>query len=519
MVPKAEASSNAPARRSASWPATFRSVAFLGFATVLPFALAFAGIAIEVKSASDVERAVRVAQASRSTVLRLQLDQETEVRGYADSKNSVAPQLFRQAQRRYDAAAGSLRAGVSQLAPSVVPMVDDQDLAHRQWVDSVAVLLMAHPKPSTAALQAERKRLVDRFRNDNAIIARALEEVAERSDAFANDLVYAIIAVGLVFGSGLLALMLWIGSRQRQLAGEVRVRVALNDRDRETADALQKALMPYDVPSVPGLILNARYRPADEPARLGGDWYDALPTPDGRILITIGDVIGHGIQAIELMSHVRRKLVAAALHEKDPGTILTEANRQLLALGVDLPVVGTAVCALIDPRTREITYASAGHPPPILVHPGSGVQLLATGDLMLGVEDYVYGTHVAQATGNALLVFYTDGLLESTRDVVAGEASLLSAAHRVAAGDLEDRALAIKQHILGNASPLDDVAVITVTFAHDKPRPLHGERTTGAEDAKATAARQWPPPPSGRTKPTALRPRRESRPRRVARKR
>ena len=131
------------------------------------------------------------------------------------------------------------------------------------------------------------------------------------------------------------------------------------------------------------------------------------------------------------MSRFRNAIIAAALRESEPGAILTAANRRVLETAIGEPVLGTAVCGFVNPSTRTITYASAGHPAPILVQPGGGAQLLAL--------------------GGALLVFYTDGLIEFTHDVVAGEASLLEAALDIARDDVENHALAIKQQILGNA--------------------------------------------------------------------
>jgi serine phosphatase RsbU (regulator of sigma subunit) len=126
--------------------------------------------------------------------------------------------------------------------------------------------------------------------------------------------------------------------------------------------------------------------------------------------------------------------------------------------------LGTAICAIIDPASREISYATAGHPPPILVQPETGTQLLFSDDLMLGVQEHVYHKHVARAIGPALLVFYTDGLLEFTRDALSGEATLLKAAGEVASAGPDNPALAIQKRILGDASPNDDVAILTATF-------------------------------------------------------
>ena len=232
----------------------------------------------------------------------------------------------------------------------------------------------------------------------------------------------------------------------------------------EVADALQNALIRRDLPAIPGAQLHARYRPAQERERVGGDWYDAFALADGRLFIALGDVTGHGIAAITLMSRLRNIIIASGFHQKDPGAILTTANRRLLRMSDRETGLGTAVCAIVDPNSREIIYATAGHPPPILVQPEVGAQFLLAGDLLLGVQEYVYRTHVARAMDRALLVFYTDGLIEFTRDALTGQANLLRAANEIAFTDVENPALAIKQRILGDASPHDDVAILTVSF-------------------------------------------------------
>lgn len=232
----------------------------------------------------------------------------------------------------------------------------------------------------------------------------------------------------------------------------------------QVADELQKALIRQDLPTVPGLQVHARYRPAEEWERVGGDWYDAFALSDGRLFVALGDVIGHGIAAIALMSRLRNIIIASAFREEDPGTILTTANHRLMRMAESETGLGTAICAIVDPQTREIAYATAGHPAPILVESGSGSRLLPTGDLMLGVQEHVYHTRAVRALGPALLVLYTDGLLEFTRDAVAGETNLLKAAGEIAFAGAENPALAIKQRILGEASPRDDVAILTVGF-------------------------------------------------------
>jgi CHASE3 domain sensor protein len=443
------------------------------FAAILPALMvllilgtAFAAIASAVRHAHQIEQHVRSAQLLNTRLLRLQLDEETGVRGYLATGDRSFLQPYQEAKGAFDVELESLRAVLEQLAPAVVAVIDDQKMTHRRWLEGVVEPLVVNPKRSSSLeLQREGKRLIDHFRNDNEIVARELSNTAERSDAAADDLVNTIIVIGVAVGTTLLSVSWWIGSRHQRLEKNLEVQTAFYDRERDIADALQRALIPSELPSIPGLLLHARYRPAEEASRVGGDWYDAFALSDGRIFISLGDVMGHGIVAVEMMSRFRNAIIAAAMRETDPGAVLTAANRSLLQIRTSEPVIGSAVCGVIDPITREIAYATAGHPPPILVLPGRGAHLLAHDSVLLGLQDHVFQTHVAHAIGSALLVFYTDGLIEFTRDIVAGETRLLEAAREVASRDVENPALAIKDQILGGAAPSDDVAILTVTFA------------------------------------------------------
>ncbi len=248
---------------------------------------------------------------------------------------------------------------------------------------------------------------------------------------------------------------------------------SLRERARATAPASHNGQMPRDLPIVPGLRLHARYRPAGEATLVGGDWYDAFALGDGRLFIVVGDVIGHGIAAAASMHHVRHAILAAALYEGDPSTILMTANGAIMQ-GATEPAIATVVCAIVNAATRKITYATAGHPPPILVDPESGAEFLAIGGLPLGVGNDAFHTRIAQAPRGALLVFYTDGLIETTRNLLEGELRLLDAAQRVAGRQVDNPALSIKEQILGDSMPLDDIAILTVGFELSRRAEANG---------------------------------------------
>ena len=192
-------------------------------------------------------------------------------------------------------------------------------------------------------------------------------------------------------------------------------------RERQIAQTLQTVFIPPFLPQVPGVHFEGVYRPALRETELGGDWYDAFALVDGRIALSIGDVTGHGIDAAIAMVRLRETLRAVtSLVDNDPGVILQTADRAFVGTHPD--VIATAVFALYDPLTRRMAYASAGHPPPVLVRGGVASFVRCDAGLPLGVQ--ADSTFVSEEIGLELgdvLVLYTDGLIEADRDLFAGE--------------------------------------------------------------------------------------------------
>jgi chemotaxis family two-component system sensor kinase Cph1 len=128
------------------------------------------------------------------------------------------------------------------------------------------------------------------------------------------------------------------------------------------AETLQRSLLPESLPPVPGSARAADYRPAS--VAVGGDWYDALGLPTGEVLLVVGDVAGHGIEAAGAMAQMRNALRAYAMEESDPVALLTRLDRLVAALTPDS--MATVLVALLDPPSGGVRLVSAGHPPPVL---------------------------------------------------------------------------------------------------------------------------------------------------------
>jgi len=205
-------------------------------------------------------------------------------------------------------------------------------------------------------------------------------------------------------------------------AGEA-LRDAL-EREHRIVQALQAAFLPPFLPQIDGVAFDAFYRPAPNEFEVGGDWFDVSVLRDGRIAISIGDVLGHGFEAAAAMLRLRETLRAVTgFVDDDPATILRLAERTLHTFHPE--TIASAVFAIYDPFTQRVRVANAGHPPPALIGNGRAT-FLPTGGALLNISaERVLPVYECTLAASDALVFYTDGLTESGRDTTAGESRLL----------------------------------------------------------------------------------------------
>lgn len=235
-------------------------------------------------------------------------------------------------------------------------------------------------------------------------------------------------------------------------------------REHHVADTLQRALLPERLPVDDRLVFDAAYLPGAEEAAVGGDWYDAFRLPDGRIAVSIGDVAGHGLRAAIVMGEVRQAFRAAALNPNSPSLVLERANT-IVNMRPN-PVMVTALFGIVDPGERTITYATAGHPAPILALPDGNAVMLPKDGVPLGIIDEVGATDWSfTIPPGGIFALYTDGLIEYSRDVLDGEKRLLDALrHGVVTGDA-DPAHALLRRIFNERTNTDDVAALVMRSA------------------------------------------------------
>lgn len=269
-------------------------------------------------------------------------------------------------------------------------------LAHRRALGAQADFELVY-----AALIPELKHATDQLM---ATAERAKHAVAsETSDA--------IRLIGL---STLAALAGWVGlvawhNRSMRNLQRALVREA---EQRSAAELLQRSLLPTHLPEVPGVALAARTVPGSEDQQVGGDWYDVLALPSGEVALVVGDVVGHDLPAAALMGQIRNALRAYALEDPSPTTILGRVNRAACLL--DTSEMTTCICLVLDPATMSVRWASAGHPPPmVLSAAGRGRLLGGEPGPPLGVEPEArYFLHETRLRPGQTVLLYTDGLVE-----------------------------------------------------------------------------------------------------------
>jgi serine phosphatase RsbU (regulator of sigma subunit) len=239
-----------------------------------------------------------------------------------------------------------------------------------------------------------------------------------------------------------------LAERQRTLQTEHRV-----------VAALQQIILPLPVRPIelPGLQVAVRYQPAEELARVGGDWYDLISLPGGRTLLAVGDVAGHGITAAATMARLRHALTALALITNDPAELLEYLNRMVC----DDPAEPTAtvVVARYDPHTGTLTWAQAGHPPPVLITGGAATPVdRPTGMLVGARRDARYGSADLRLPDDSRLLLFTDGLIERRGRFDSDWLAPLLAT--VAGGDREPVDALLNR--LQPANPDDDTCVLVL---------------------------------------------------------
>jgi PAS domain S-box-containing protein len=244
----------------------------------------------------------------------------------------------------------------------------------------------------------------------------------------------------------------------------------LYEHEHQVAETLQRSLLP-DLPEVAGLRVAARYLPGDTSVEVGGDFYEILPLPDGSVGVAVGDVVGHDLAAAAAMGHLRGLLRACAWDSAEtgrgePAAVLDRLDR--LVQGLDVVPLATLLYGRLQrpagpEEAWQLTYANAGHPPPLLRRPDGTIELVdvATGPLLGVVEQSTRHSATVEVPAGSDLVIFTDGLIERRSESLdAGISRLRQALRRNDPDDIERLADALVA--TAGAERSDDAAVIVI---------------------------------------------------------
>ncbi|MFE9417419.1 SpoIIE family protein phosphatase [Streptomyces griseofuscus] len=260
----------------------------------------------------------------------------------------------------------------------------------------------------------------------------------------------------------------------RMLAEEITARAAVcidnarrYSRERETALALQRSLLPRTLPRTAALEASSRYLPAAR-AGVGGDWFDVIPLSGLRVAMVVGDVVGHGVQASAAMGRMRTAVRTLADIDLAPDELLTHLDDLVMRLAEETgrdgstgEVGSTCLYAVYDPVSRRCTLARAGHPPPVVLPPGGRPhQLDLPAGPPLGLGGLPFESAEVELAEGTVLALYTDGLVKSRDpDGDAGRAMLFEAL-TAGGGSLDLSCDRILHTLLPSGGTADDVALL-----------------------------------------------------------
>ncbi len=334
-----------------------------------------------------------------------------------------------------------------------LPLAEAARTATPLWLESAEAIFGPYPRFAEVRPRAQSAALLPLADEDTALGAIGL--VFDEPHVFAPDDRDYLLAL-------------------TRLCGQALGRARRYQTEHDLASTLQQALLPETLPNADGLELAVRYLPAADGMAAGGDFYDAVELPGGRLGIAVGDIVGHGPDAAAAMGQLRSALRAYALEGRPPARVLQLLSRY--ADGVAGARGATLVYAIVDPAAHEVRYASAGHPPPLLVDVEGETRFLESArgvplDRALG---HVYIDAVEPLPEGATLVLYSDGAIERRDETLdAGMARLAGGASAGARLGPEALCTALLETLFAEPSRRrDDVALLAARALPLRIAPL-----------------------------------------------
>jgi serine phosphatase RsbU (regulator of sigma subunit) len=246
-----------------------------------------------------------------------------------------------------------------------------------------------------------------------------------------------------------------------------RTLAAQRDREQEVALRLQQAMLPRATVEDARFEIATTYVTGSDVLRVGGDFYETLHSPDGRIVVVVGDVVGHNADAAAAMGQLRSGLLALMPFIAGPGELLSELDR--FAQRHQITNFATACCIFIDPDDGDVEYARAGHPPALLCSPNGTVRWLdAACSLPLGIATVdARPTAMASLEAGAVLIAYSDGLVERRGESIdAGLQRLVEVVGRHRLLAVDDLCAVTLETLTGPKGLEDDTVLVVLRRKH-----------------------------------------------------
>jgi hypothetical protein len=359
---------------------------------------------------------------------------------------------------------GVLVAAAAQMLPSdrriqIPPGSPDANLNLAIYFGKAATPA-ALVEDTTAQLPLSGITAVERVPFGSSVLTIVTSPKGPLGGAWSEFIPWGILIVGVVFTLAISSMTARLDRRRRRaevLTGEV---TALYREQRSISVTLQRALLPKQLPEIPGVEIAALYLPGSAGLEVGGDWYSAIQVDEHRFTFVVGDVSGHGVRAATVMASLRYTSRAFASLGYPPAEVLGMAGKEIDLMTDDH--FATVLVGMADIERGEVTLASAGHPAPLLLHRGTAEFLDVPSGAPLGIGSVPYAQVTIPVLPGSTLLGFTDGLVERRGSNIAdGLESLRHAATRSHGVSTEDLIGGIVE-MLVHPTMDDDVALLGI---------------------------------------------------------
>lgn len=298
----------------------------------------------------------------------------------------------------------------------------------------------------------------------SSVLTLVISPTSPLSGRFSEFLPWGILLVGLLSTAGLTLMTERLVRRRQYAEGLAEENRRLYGEQRNVSVTLQRSLLPKVLPTIAGVELAARYIPGESGVEVGGDWYSAIAIDDHRFAFVVGDVAGRGLAAAAIMAGLRYTIRAYASLAYSPARILEMASKEI-NIGSD-GHFATVLVGLADNDRREVTIASAGHLPALLLHDGGSEFVTVPVGLPLGIGAPTYEARTIPIAPNSTLIAYTDGLIERRSEGIDAGMERLRKAASQDAPSADDLVANIVSHVLAGRVSDDDTAILAIRWLH-----------------------------------------------------